>query len=655
MTDADRDLYALAIAHGVHTAYHDLHGHEHVATPDTLRALLGALGIAADRPGMVTEQLGLVHQHANQRHLPDEVILISGQAHHLSLTSDCEWHLVDELGALHAEGRATSSIELPALQVGYYQLGAAGNGWENTARVLCRPPTAPQVQAPTWGVTGPLYALRSASNGGLGNYGDLGTVAHALGQHGAQFFGVNPLHALGWAMETIISPYSPSHRGFFNTDYIATDLGLGPTPASDHVDYPAYRKKHRVALEQEYLLFRSQGTEASFAQWCETSGSAAMVHAQFEALSEQHGHDFRSWPARLRQPGPDAEAAAGRRAEFHAWLQWRAEAQVEDAQSAARQGGMGLGLYLDLAVGPRPDGAEVWMHAETIADGITVGAPPDHLNPEGQSWALAAHAPERLAATGYAPFRAMLKKLMTRCGLLRIDHALGLLRSFWIPNDGSPGGYIRQPLDALLAVIAIEADKAGCVVVGEDLGLVPDGFREKLANAGLYSYAVWQYEARDDAALLPAQALSPHALACFATHDTPTLQGFWFGRDIEWWHRLGWIPDEERTTRHSQRARQRASLREHCGISADSDARGVAAAVQYTLAQAPSALVSVQLDDALHQTEAQNLPGTVAEHPNWCRRLPVPVEMFAVSDLLRDTANVMQAGRATQKQHPKTA
>ncbi|MEM8628442.1 MAG: 4-alpha-glucanotransferase, partial [Pseudomonadota bacterium] len=493
--------------------------------------------------------------------------------------------------------------------------------------------------------------MRSPHNGGLGSYTDLASITEVLGRKGAQFFGVNPLHALGWAEDTIISPYSPSHRGVSNTDHIAVDGGLGHSPDAAFIDYPAFRSEQRVRLERDYQTFVGSNDHAAFKTWCASCAEDFKQFAVFEAISEQKGGDFRTWPNTLQTPGAAASTAAGERARFHLWLQWRASTQIDAAQSKAKSAGMSLGLYLDLAVGPRPDGAEVWMNSDTIAQGVTIGAPPDHLSPEGQSWALAAHAPGRLAAAAYTPLRSMLQTLMAKCGLLRIDHALGLLRSFWIPDDGSPGGYITQPLESLLAVITIEAHRAGCVVVGEDLGLVPDGFRSAMNEAGLYSYAVWQFEANHLDEIRPAHTLPPFSLACFGTHDTPTLNGFWYGNDVEWWHRVGWITGRERKCRHAHRSRQRASLREVNALSLNASPQTISDTVQSALAASPATLVSVQLDDVFGELEAQNLPGTIDAHPNWRRRLGVEVEDMAGHPALNRIADVMNAHRPTRADH----
>ncbi len=644
MSGDDDRLRQLAQAHGIYLDFHDLHGERHEADPETLRALLKALGTEAETANDIDTALGALA--LDQEGLPKETIVFAGAQTRIPVALDCTWTVLDDSDQIVAEGKSSEGIDLPALDVGYFDLHVTSQTWSGSIFLMVRPHRAPDLPSQSrmehcWGATGALYGLRSARNGGLGSYGDLGATAAMFGQAGAQFFGVNPLHALGWAMQEIISPYSPSHRGMFNIDHIALQDGLGPTPEDALINHSAFRKRHRAALERAF----QDRDKAAFAGWSKTCSIETHQFSQFEAISETYGHDFRTWPVQLQSPGAAAKAAAGTRAEFHLWLQWLAETQIDGAQDRAMQSGMSLGLYLDLAVGPRPDGAEVWMNAETIARGVTIGAPPDHLSPEGQSWALSAHAPGPLARARYAPLRSMLRRLMAKCGLLRIDHALGLLRSYWLPDDGSPGGYITQPLESLLAVITIEAHRAGCVVVSEDLGLVPDGFRDAMNTAGLYSYAVWQFETNHLGDILPANTLPPYSLACFGTHDTPTLNGFWHGTDIEWWHRVGWLDGTHRADRHAHRSRQRASLRKVCALTADASISTVVDTIHSALAKSPAALVSVQMDDVFGELEAQNLPGTIDEHPNWRRRLGVPIEGMEQSRALRHIAEVMNTRR----------
>ncbi|SMX33870.1 4-alpha-glucanotransferase [Maliponia aquimaris] len=652
MSAADDQLRQLAGAYGVHLGFHDLKGQEHPASPDTLRALLRGMGVDAATAAAVRDALEATTARKADSPLPPELIACAGSRIALPLATPCRWSVLDEAGQEIAAGRAEDDLSIAPLPPGYFTLQARGQDWQAATLILSTPARAPSMtdltgRARGWGVCGALYGLRSARNGGLGSYADLPALLSALGGAGAQFFGLNPIHALGWAAEEMTSPYSPTHRGYFATDHIAPAAGLGPTPADELIDYTAFRRRQRAALRADYAGFSlaPQSEQRAFKAFRATGGAALDTFAQFEALSARHGEDFRSWPAALRRPGPEAARAAAEDLGFHQWLQWRAETQIDAAQAAALQSGMDFGLYLDLAVGARPGGAEAWMHRDTIAEGVTIGAPPDHLSPEGQSWNLAAHAPARLRAAHYGPLRAMLRKLMAKAGILRIDHALGLLRSFWIPDDGSPGGYVSQPFDSLLAVIAIEADRARCLVVGEDLGLVPDGFRDKLNGAGLLSYAVWQYENAQDGTLLPPEALRPFALACFGTHDTPTLQGFWYGQDIAWWQRVGWLSGGAAKARHDERSRQRAGLRAQCALPPNAPADRITDALHARLATAPSALVALQLDDIIGVVEAQNLPGTVNEHPNWRRRLPVDVAALHTAPALRRLPDIMPADR----------
>ncbi|WP_323765516.1 4-alpha-glucanotransferase [Marinovum sp.] len=643
---ADAALRQLALACGVHLDFHDLTGTRRETPVPTLRALLRALGVEAESGAQVAEALACRQADTADRHLPEEMLLRAGQPTEITLAAPCRWQVVGEDGRELAAGKAETQLTLPPLEVGYASLHLTGEGWREESFLLLRPPHAPLLSETSghhrsWGVTAALYGLRSGSNGGLGSYDDLAKAAGALGRHGAQFLGINPVSALGWAAEDTISPYSPTHRGFFNADHIAVEGGLGPTPENALIDYKAFRARQRPALEAEYAR---TATSKDFKAFCAKANASLEDFSCYEAISERHGTDIRQWPAALQQPGPAAIKEAGRRAEFHRWLQWRAEREIDAAQAAARTSGMSLGLYLDLAVGARPGGAEAWMHDDTIARGVTIGAPPDQLSPEGQSWDLVAHAPGRLAQARYTPLRTMLRKLMEKCGLLRIDHALGLMRSYWLPDDGSPGAYVTQPFETLLAVIAIEAHRARCVVVGEDLGLVPDGFRQTMNTAGLYSYAVWQYETFDDGTLHPASDLRPFSLACFSTHDTPTLRGFWYGADVELWRDMGWISDAEAAGRHGHRSHQRAGLRRDCAIAPAAGPEEIAGVIHGALTRSPAAMVAVQLDDLLGQTDAPNLPGTIDEHPNWRRRTGLAVEDFATAPQLAESAATMRTG-----------
>ena len=279
------------------------------------------------------------------------------------------------------------------------------------------------------------------------------------------------------------------------------------------------------------------------------------------------------------------------------------------------------------------------MGQDSVAKGVALGAPPDHLSPEGQNWQLTAFAPSLSAANGYRNFRTVLRHAMQGAAVLRIDHVLGLNRSFWIPDDGSPGAYVQQPFETLLALAGIEAHKANCVIVGEDLGLVPDGLREMLAARGLYGYSVLQYEKEGDGSFRDPAHLRGQSLACFATHDTPTLHGFCTGRDIDWWHKLGWIDQPKSDWLRGERLAEVAAL--------VPEGQNPGTAIHSRLAHSSVAMAAVQLDDVLGEVEAQNLPGTIFEHPNWRRLCEVDITALAATPALTELEQMMRAaGRA---------
>lgn len=658
---ADGALEELARRAGVHAVFRDMNGVERVASPETRRALLTANGLPAATEAEVRESLELLDAEAAVRLIPDDVIVPAGQPSDVALTEGADWQVLGEdRQAVFAVGRSDGHARLPAMEVGFYLLQVAQGDHRQEATLLVTPPHAPSVTQITgkerqWGVVAALFALQSARNGGIGDFRDLGDLAHALGGQGAGFLGINPVHALGWQATTTISPYSPTHRGFLNTGHIALDALDGAAAAvpgkpgrDGMLDYASHAAHHRQALQAAFQWFEAQATapdRAAFDAFVADEGARLQDFARFEALSTLHGADSRHWPAALQDPAGAPGTVDLAEERFHCWLQWIAHRQLEAAQARARAGGMALGLYLDLAVGARLGGAEYWANAPARATGVSIGAPPDDLSPAGQNWGLGGYAPRKLTATRYASLRQILAQSMRHCGILRIDHALGLNRSFWLPDDGTPGGYISQPFDALLAVVAIEAWKAGTVVVGEDLGLVPEGFRERIARAGLYGYTVLQFERDAQGRFRKPCELRPHTLACFGTHDTPTLRGFWEGHDIEWWHHLSWIDAAGKERAQTRRADEKKDLMGLPGDAPapDADFAAVRHRIHEGLAQAPTALSAVQLDDLLALKPAQNLPGTVDEHPNWRRAYPAQVGDLAALPALRETATLMRA------------
>lgn len=642
---ADANLARLAEDVGIFADYVDMQGITRVAGPDTQRALLRAAGVAAETSTEVRDSLALRAAERDTAFVGRDVVIAAERACEVSLARPVRFTVCNETdGAILAEGKGQGVIALPALPMGLHKLCLEDARDRQEVNLIVAPKCAPTVleqcgQDRIWGGTAALYGLSTREFQNFGTYPDLGQLARGFGHAGADFVGINPVHALGFAAKDTISPYSPSHRGFFNTDHIdLPDLAHAQIPRSA-IDYARYRADQHARLRAAFHAFwldSGAGARAAFDAFCAELGAPLERFARFEVISETYGPDWRRWPA-----GAEILTVAPEAAAFYKWMQWQADLQLGKARSVALSSGMRLGLYLDLAVGARRGGSESWGDDAPMARGVSLGAPPDHLSPAGQNWQLSAFAPGKLKNCKYANYCHVLRQTMRHAGLLRIDHALGLSRSFWIPDDGSPGGYIGQPFQSLMAIIRIEAVRAGCVIVGEDLGLVPSDFRDEMAASGFYGYSVLQYEKEKVGAFKPVADLRRQSLACFSTHDTPTLAGYWKGRDIEWWQKLGWITQQHANEASAQRGKDKSQLAKSGGFEPEKTGTVVRDRIHAQLASAPSAMVAVQLDDILQVEEAQNVPGTITEHPNWQRQYCKTVAEVAESDDLAATGQIM--------------
>ncbi|OAI51140.1 hypothetical protein AYO46_08670 [Betaproteobacteria bacterium SCGC AG-212-J23] len=458
----------------------------------------------------------------------------------------------------------------------------------------------------TWGFALQLYGVRSARNWGIGDFGDLRRVVEIAAKLGAGIVGLNPLHATG------LSPYSPSSRHALNPLYIELEAA-GPKKLRDTelVDYPAVRKAKYAAFES---IFR----KISFSE------KPKHDFALFEALREALGDDWRRWPEEYRSPASPAvkrfAARNARRVSFHAWLQALARKQLDAVQARALKLGMPVGLYVDLALGADRGGAEVWSDPQAYAMTVSTGAPPDEFNPRGQDWGLPPYSPRALRARRFRPFGELLRANMPRGGALRIDHVMALMRLYWIPVGAKAdrGGYVSYPLRELVAVLAEESRRNRCMVIGEDLGTVPPEVREALSAAGVLSYRPLLFERT------PPAEFPRDALVCVSTHDLPTWRGYWSARDLKLRERAGLTVDADKEK--NQRKKDQA------GLAALLAREGLDTSVRSAhafIARTPSKLVVVQPEDVFGAREQANLPGTVAEHPNWRRKLPVPIEEWA--------------------------
>lgn len=538
------------------------------------------------------------------------------------------WVLTTEAGEdIRGEGA------LPPLPIGYHRL--SHDGWQ--VHLLAAPPSLP-LPPRRWGVTLPLFALWEDQQAGMGTYPQLGRLAEGLAGQGAAFLGINPIHAGFPEDAKNFSPYAPSHRRRLNVLHIDTGQALPST--GPLIDYDSTVPAQSAALRAAYSDFTGS---AEFEAARQAGGAALEEFATHQALSAVHGAYWCDWPEPYQTPdSPEVQRFAGENPElvrFHAWAQWRAETQLLDSHLCAKQAGMSFGLYLDIAVGTHPFGAETWAERNSFAQGVSLGAPPDLLGPSGQRWGLAPLRPDMLRATGYAAFAQTLRAQLRFCGLMRIDHILGLERSFWLP-EGLPGLYVSMPRDELLAVLRIEVARANAYVIGEDLGTIPDGLRDALAASGVMGCRVAMFERdwKGDQTFTQPSEYTDAALASWGTHDLPTWLGWREGRDIDWRARLDEVPDE--AAARAARAADVAAFAEMTGGS-DLDA------LNRHLAGTASTLVAVQGEDLAQAVEQTNLPGTIFEHPNWCRRLPVPLsELVAGRALTQTSLTMSEAGRA---------
>ncbi|HSD59808.1 MAG TPA: malto-oligosyltrehalose synthase [Burkholderiales bacterium] len=599
---------------------------------------------------------------------------------------------------------------------GYHWLelrGAEAEAPSSRTRIIvapgrCYQPEAVSGEGRAWGPAVQLYAVRSRRNWGMGDFSDLHTILEFAAGAGAGIVGVNPLHALRPSEPEHASPYGASSRQFLNTLYIDVEAvadfaeceearrsmkapefqaRLRALRGAELVDYAGVAAAKMPVLERLYRHFREHhlepdtGRGRAFREFQAAGGEALRGLAAYEALQEHFRRadpalwGWPVWPKPYRDPrSPEVAALVAERqerVEFHEYLQWQARLQLEACGRRSRELGLGVGLYGDLAVGVERGGAEAWQHQELYAFGASVGAPPDEFNLHGQDWGLPPLIPRRLREAAYEPFIALLRVNMRCFGALRIDHVMGLMRLFWIPAGASPvqGAYVHYPFGDLLGILALESQRNRCMVVGEDLGTVPDEVRAALAPMGVLSYRPFYFEREPDGAFSPPAAYPRDALVTVSTHDLPTLSGYWQGRDLDLRTAFGLFPSEE--LKHAQmvgRARDRAELlialeREGllpAGASVHPVANPVMApelarAVHVYLARAPSRLLVVQPEDVLGQVDQVNLPGSRQEqHPNWRRKLALDLEEWPGDSRVQALAQALRGerGRAAQ---PKPA
>jgi 4-alpha-glucanotransferase len=541
-----------------------------------------------------------------------------------------------------------------------------------------------------WGLAIQLYGLRSPRNWGIGDFTDLRDLMTWAGRIGAAAIGTNPLHALFLDDPGHISPYSPSSRHFINPLYLdveaieeftvceeARDLvrsdwfqaKLAHARSAPLVDYRAVTDLKRAVLERlHHCLHTRTGIDAdkrraALVQFRRERGDSLQRFAVFQALREDMGardhamRDWRRWPPAFRDPA-SAETAAfasshEREVEFFAYLQWQADIQLSSCVETGRRARLPIGLYLDLAVGTDAAGADAWAAPNLVANGATIGAPPDNWNRKGQNWGLPPLNAAALRAHAFKPFAELLRANMRHAGAIRIDHALGLRRLFWIPEGGraTDGAYVAYPFEELIGIVALESNRNRCLVVGEDLGTLPEGFQAAMRDAGLLSYCLLYFE-RDGSGRFKSPGEYPvDALVSVSTHDLPTVWGFWSRRDLDEKERVGAYPDAGYA-----KAARRARVEEIDGLIAallherlvrPGHARDVVPleAILRFIARTPSRLLMVGIEDLLGVEDQANLPGTLDEHPNWRRRLPMDIAAIIEDGRVAAAARILTAER----------
>ncbi len=619
MTDP---IAQLAGAMGILPRYTDQTALVRETSRETALALLSAMGMDVATDAEAEDRLAALEATDAARPLPRWIVAEAGAA--LTLPADPgAWTLTMEDGT-EAEGHGPS---LPPLPLGLHVLrvGAHETTLLAAPRALPMPPRG-------WGVTAPLWGLRAPDTPGFGDFDDLRRTGEALATTGAGFLGINPIHACFPTEATWASPYSPSHRRRLNPLHVATGPGVATGPL---VDYAREVPAKRAALRAAYDAFAG---DPAFDTWAAEEGCDLTRFATHQALSDRYGALWTDWPAHLQSPEGAAGTVPDTEIRYHAWLQWMAHRQLSDTQAALTGAGMRYGLYLDLAVGTHPEGAETWADRDSFARGVSLGAPPDALGPEGQTWNLAPLDPHALARGHFKTLAETLRRQFAYAKLLRIDHILGFERAFWVA-PGLPGAYVQMPRAAMLAVVRIEAARAGATVIGEDLGNIPDGLQDALAASGILGCRLLQFMHDHEGRATPPEAYPPLTLASFGTHDLPTHGGWAHGGDIRARRAIGRIGDDVEARELSERARTAHAFAAAAG-SADTDA------MHGFLARTASALVAVQAEDVLGVTDQTNLPGTIDEHPNWRRKLPVSGPgMASVPAMGRVAALMKTAGR----------
>ena len=699
VTTPSPDLVELAHAHGIATHYTDWRGRSVDVPAESVAEVLAAMGVDAEQ--QVTELARRLDEP--WRHLlPACLVVQQGQrrtfAVHVTHGDPVDVTVELEEGGSaqprprqvdrwveprQVDGRLVGEATFAVpdnLPLGYHTLRARSGDETAHASVIVTPAWlgVPETMGARrgWGLAAQLYSVRSRGSWGVGDLTDLTDLAVWSGARlGADFLLVNPLHAAEPVAPMEPSPYLPTSRRFFNPLYLRVER------IPEYVDLPESARREverlaaqvhadldqadtidrntswtakRAALQLVHAVPRSAGRELDLRAFLDRHGRALRDFATWSAIAQEHGNDARTWPAALQDvTSPEVAAFADQRASevaFESWLQWLLDEQLQQAQAKAVGAGMALGTMHDLAVGVHPGGADVWRMRASYATGIQVGAPPDPFNQIGQNWSQPPWRPDRLEELAYAPFRDLIAAVLRHAGGVRIDHIIGLFRLWWIPEGRPPseGTYVRYDHEALIGVLALEAHRAGAVVVGEDLGVVEPSARDYLSSRGILGTSILWFERDDEGRPLPAERWRELCLASVTTHDLPPSAGYLAGEHVALRDRLGLLtrslPDEVAAD-EEERASWLAEVRSRGLLPDDATVEQTVEALHRYLTLTPSRLLCVSLTDAVGDRRTQNQPGTTDEYPNW----RVPLSGADETPLLLET--VLSSARAADLAH----
>jgi 4-alpha-glucanotransferase len=671
VTERTEQLQQLAAAYGVATGFTDWRGETREVAPETFEAVLGALGVDTSDPARA---IGEREDEPWRRMLPPTVVATEGEQRwfpvHVTDGDQVSVEIELEHGGTRAcvqvqnwvdprevDGRRVgeATFAVPAdLPLGYHRLRAASSEQTVEATLIVTPAwLGMPYDGRSWGFATQLYSVRSAQSWGIGDLADLTDLATwSAAELGADYVLINPVHAGEPLAPMEPSPYLPSTRRFPNPIYLRVDripeyAGLPPAEraavdqlsagikpwldATDAVDRDSAWTAKRAALRIVHAADRSAGRALDYAAYRQREGDALTLFATWNVLAEDFGNDARTWPEAYQDAaGRDVRAFAQEHAErvdFECWLQWVLDEQLMWAQTKATQAGMRLGIVHDLAVGVHPGGADAWRMKDVYAQGVQVGAPPDPYNQLGQDWSQPPWRPDRLAELGYQPLRDLIGAVLRHAGGVRVDHVIGLFRLWWVPvgRPASEGTYVRYDHEAMIGVLALEAHRAGAVVVGEDLGVVAPEARDFLRGKGILGTSILWFEKDAAGGPLAPEDYREWCLASVTTHDLPPTAGYLAGDHVRLQHRLGLLEGDLDADLAAARAEVDSVLADvrRRGLLAEGEdgTREVVEALHRYLALSPARLLNVALTDAVGDRRTQNQPGTTDEYPNW--RVPL--------------------------------